>query len=51
MCRTGESISSIMVEKGTPGLTFGAMESKMGWNNQPTRQVNLDEVRVPASNR
>ena len=32
-----------------PGLSFGANEKKMGWNAQPTRQVILDEVRVPAS--
>ena len=31
------------------GLSFGALEKKMGWNAQPTRQVILDEVRVPVS--
>jgi alkylation response protein AidB-like acyl-CoA dehydrogenase len=51
MCRTGESITCIVVEKGTQGLTFGSMEDKMGWNSQPTRQVNFEDVRVPASNR
>ncbi len=31
------------------GLSFGQNEKKMGWNAQPTRQVILDEVRVPAT--
>jgi alkylation response protein AidB-like acyl-CoA dehydrogenase len=50
-CRTGESITCIVVEKGTPGMSFGANEKKMGWNCQPTRQVNFEECRVPAKNR
>jgi len=53
MARTGEpgsrGISAFLVPDGTPGLSFGANEKKMGWNAQPTRQVILDEVRVPAS--
>ena len=52
MCRTGEDgpkgISAMVVEDGVPGLTFGGLEDKMGWRSQPTRQVQLDEVRVPA---
>ena len=52
MARTGadgpRGISAFIVEKGTPGLTFGASEQKMGWNAQPTAQVVLDQVRVPA---
>lgn len=55
MARTGEAgasgISTIVVEKGTPGLSFGADERKMGWNAQPTRQVILEEARVPVANR
>ncbi|MGC4961775.1 acyl-CoA dehydrogenase family protein [Gordonia sp. DT101] len=54
MARTGDSgargISTFLVEKGTPGLSFGAQERKMGWHAQPTAQVILDEVRVPAAN-
>ncbi|WP_404429314.1 acyl-CoA dehydrogenase family protein [Microbacterium lacus] len=54
MARTGEpgarGISAFIVPDGTPGLSFGANEKKMGWNAQPTRQVILDEVRVPAAN-
>src|SRR5246500_963375 len=52
MARTGgegpRGISAFIVEKGTPGLSFGAHEEKMGWNAQPTAQVVLDGVRVPA---
>jgi alkylation response protein AidB-like acyl-CoA dehydrogenase len=54
MARTGEpgpkGISAFVVELGTPGLTFGPMEHKMGWNAQPTRQVILDDARIPATN-
>lgn len=54
MARTGEpgarGISAFLVPDGTPGLSFGAKEQKMGWKAQPTRQVILDEVRVPAAN-
>ncbi|WP_171013249.1 acyl-CoA dehydrogenase family protein [Microbacterium sp. 2FI] len=53
MARTGEpgarGITAFLVSDGTPGLSFGANEKKMGWNAQPTRQVILDEVRVPAT--
>jgi alkylation response protein AidB-like acyl-CoA dehydrogenase len=55
MCRTGEDgaggISTLLVEKGTPGLSFGKLENKMGWRAQPTAQVMFDGCRVPASNR
>ncbi|HEY8950046.1 MAG TPA: isobutyryl-CoA dehydrogenase [Rhizomicrobium sp.] len=55
MVRTGEDgpkgISCIVVEKGTPGLSFGKKERKMGWNNQPTAQVIFDNCRVPVANR
>lgn len=54
MCRTGapgpSGISAVLVEKGTPGLSFGANEKKMGWNAQPTAAVQFDDCRVPASN-
>ena len=54
MCRTGaegpKGISTILVEKGTPGLSFGAQERKLGWNSQPTAMVQFDDCRVPASN-
>ncbi|CAJ1508236.1 acyl-CoA dehydrogenase family protein [[Mycobacterium] burgundiense] len=52
MARTGaegpRGISAFVVEKGTPGLSFGANEAKMGWSAQPTAQVILEKVRVPA---
>jgi len=54
MARTGEEgprgISCFVVEKGMPGVSFGAQERKLGWRSQPTAQVNLDGVRVPAEN-
>ncbi|MBW9109166.1 acyl-CoA dehydrogenase family protein [Microbacterium ureisolvens] len=42
-------ITAFVVPADTPGLSFGQLEHKMGWNAQPTRQVILDEVRVPAA--
>lgn len=55
MVRTGEAgpggISCILVEKGTPGLSFGKHEEKMGWRSQPTAMVLFDNCRVPAANR
>ena len=52
MARTGSDgprgISAFIVEKDTPGLSFGACEDKMGWHAQPTAQVILEGVRVPA---
>ena len=43
-------ISCLLVEKGTPGLNFGKKEVKMGWNSQPTRQVILEDAKVPKEN-
>ncbi|MFC6326240.1 acyl-CoA dehydrogenase family protein [Microbacterium koreense] len=55
MARTGapgsRGISAIVVPADTPGLSFGPNEMKMGWNAQPTRQVILEDVRVPVSHR
>jgi len=55
MVRTGEGgaggISALVIERDTPGLSFGAEEKKMGWNAQPTRAVILEEARVPVANR
>ena len=48
MCKTGEKeVSCLMVEDGSPGLSFGANEYKLGWNVQPTRVVSFDDVKVP----
>jgi alkylation response protein AidB-like acyl-CoA dehydrogenase len=53
MARTGDAgargISAFLVPGDSEGLSFGMNEKKMGWNAQPTRQVIMDEVRVPAS--
>jgi alkylation response protein AidB-like acyl-CoA dehydrogenase len=55
MVRTGgegpKGISTVLVEKGTKGLSFGANERKMGWNSQPTAIVNFEDCRIPVSNR
>jgi alkylation response protein AidB-like acyl-CoA dehydrogenase len=43
-------VSAFALLNGTPGLSFGAKEKKMGWNAQPTRQVIMENARVPAAN-
>jgi alkylation response protein AidB-like acyl-CoA dehydrogenase len=52
MVRTGgegpRGVSAVLVETGTPGLSFGAPERKMGWKAQPTAQVQFDDCRIPA---
>ncbi|MCS0603359.1 acyl-CoA dehydrogenase family protein [Streptomyces sp. LP11] len=52
MARTGgtgpDGVSAFVVHRDDPGLGFGPNERKMGWNAQPTRQVILDAVRLPA---
>ncbi|SMO86959.1 hypothetical protein SAMN06265173_11921 [Thalassovita litoralis] len=54
MCRTGDDgpkgISTVVVETGTDGLSFGGLEDKMGWKSQPTRQVQFDDCKIPANN-
>jgi alkylation response protein AidB-like acyl-CoA dehydrogenase len=54
MVRTGEDgpkgVSAVLVEDGTPGLSFGGLEDKMGWRSQPTRQVQFDDCKIPANN-
>lgn len=54
MVRTGgegpKGVSTLVVEAGTPGLSFGANEKKMGWNAQPTAVVSFDDCRVPVAN-
>jgi len=53
--RTGDDgaggVSAFAVMKDTPGLSFGALEKKMGWNAQPTRQVIFEDCKVPAASR
>jgi alkylation response protein AidB-like acyl-CoA dehydrogenase len=54
MVRTGEAgprgISTVVVEAGSEGLSFGAAEDKMGWRAQPTAQVQFDDCSIPAEN-
>jgi isobutyryl-CoA dehydrogenase len=54
MARTGgdgpKGISAFIVEKGTPGLSFGKQERKLGWNSQPTCIVSFEDCIVPAHN-
>lgn len=54
MARTSDDgargISCFVVEKETPGLSFGAQEKKMGWRSQPTSSVMFDDCRIPAAN-
>lgn len=55
MARTSDTgsdgVTAILVPDGTPGLSFGPLEEKMGWKAQPTRQVIFEDVRVPVNNR
>ena len=54
MVRTGEDgpkgVSTVYVEDGTDGLSFGGLEEKMGWKSQPTAQVQFDDCKIPAGN-
>ena len=55
MVRTGnqshQGISCLLIEKNTPGLSFGALEKKMGWRSQPTSMVYFENCRVPMDQR
>ena len=55
MVRTGDhkskGISCLVIEKDTPGLSFGAPEKKLGWNASPTAQLIFEDCRVPVANR
>ncbi|MEO9514656.1 MAG: acyl-CoA dehydrogenase family protein [Paracoccaceae bacterium] len=55
MVRTGEDgphgVSTVLVDDGTKGLSFGAQEDKMGWRSQPTTQVQFDDCAVSLENR
>ncbi|MEX0328838.1 MAG: acyl-CoA dehydrogenase family protein [Ruegeria sp.] len=54
MVRTGDDgpkgVSTVYVEDGTQGLSFGALEEKMGWKSQPTAQVQFDDCKIPSAN-
>lgn len=55
MVRTGDDgakgVSCLVIPKDAPGLSFGKLERKMGWNSQPTGQVIFEDARVPVANR
>ncbi|CDO35383.1 acyl-CoA dehydrogenase family protein [Novosphingobium sp. KN65.2] len=55
MARTSDhksrGISCFLVEKDTPGVSFGAPEKKLGWNASPTAQVIFEDARIPVENR
>ncbi|KPH59302.1 acyl-CoA dehydrogenase family protein [Novosphingobium sp. ST904] len=55
MARTGDhksrGISCFVVDKDTPGVSFGAPEKKLGWNASPTAQVIFEDARIPVANR
>lgn len=55
MVRTNDNgakgITCLVIDKDTPGVSFGANEKKLGWHSQPTAQVNFDGARVPVANR
>lgn len=54
MVRTGDQshhgISCLLIDKDTPGISFGGLEKKMGWKAQPTSMVFFENCRVPLSN-
>ncbi len=54
MVRTSDDgakgVSTVYVEDGTPGLSFGGLEDKMGWRSQPTALVQFDDCKIPAEN-
>lgn len=55
MVRTDETqkqkgISAIIVEKGTPGFTFGPHEPKMGLNASPTTELHFQDCFIPNEN-
>ena len=54
MVRTSDDgaagVSTVYVEDGTAGLSFGGLEDKMGWRSQPTSQVQFDNCKIPAGN-
>jgi alkylation response protein AidB-like acyl-CoA dehydrogenase len=43
-----KGISAFVVERSDPGVSFGAPEKKLGIKGSPTREVYLDNVRIPA---
>lgn len=51
MTKTNENeISCFLVPANSEGISYGKKEEKMGWNAQPTRQINFEDVKIPKSN-
>jgi len=54
MVRTGDvghrGISCLVIDKDTPGVSFGANERKLGWHSQPTAMITFDDARIPVDN-
>ncbi len=52
MARTGgegaAGISAFAVPANSPGITYGRLEKKMGWNSQSTRPITFENVQIPA---
>ena len=44
-------ITTLVIEKGTPGFSFGKIERKMGLHSDPTGELIFEECRVPVENR
>lgn len=57
MARTGaadsgaKGISTFVIPANSEGISYGKNEEKMGWHSQPTRTINLENVRIPVTNR
>jgi len=55
MVRTSEDktkgVTCLVIDKDTPGVSFGKPEKKLGWNASPTAQVIFEDARVPVANR
>lgn len=45
-----KGIGAVLVEKGTPGLSFGEPETLMGFRGVPSADIFLDNVKVPVGN-
>ena len=45
-----KEISAFIVEKGTPGFTFGVKEKKMGIRGSSTYELIFTDCRIPKEN-
>lgn len=46
-----KGISCLLINKNTPGISFGKPEKKLGWNSQPTAIVQFQDCKIPIENR